>query len=94
MKLEKRNAYICKKCRHVTLVVHIDEGVTPMMIRCENCGEIAISFMYRIPPPLMVSFDGSLLPTKEWFNDGGDQLKLRDRTDAKPVMVEYGNDTD
>lgn len=92
MKLEKRNAYVCESCRHVTLVVHIDDGVTPMLIGCEKCGKIAISFMYRLPPPLMGSFNGKLEPTKEWYDNGGECLELRNRTQAKPIMVEYGID--
>ena len=103
--IEKRNAYICKECRTVTLIVHIVEGVTPMFIGCTKtgCSGMAISFMYRIPPPLLVSLSGDLLPSHEWYKPSdteastlseGEQdhvkkggLIMRERTDAKPFMV-------
>ena len=102
--IEKRNAYICKKCRTVTLIVHIDEGVTPMFIGCTKtgCSGMAISFMYRVPPPLLVSFNGDFLPSHEWYKPSkieasilseGEQdhikkggLIMRERTVAKPFM--------
>jgi hypothetical protein len=50
MKLEKRNAYFCNKCRKVTITVDVDEGVTPSSIQCPHCNKsIAWSFMYQVP---------------------------------------------
>ena len=73
---EKRNAYVCKKCRYITLTVHIHEGVTPMFFGCENptgCDGSAISFMYQLPWPLAISFSSDLLPTHEWYKPGSEQ---------------------
>jgi hypothetical protein len=95
MKLQKINCYICEKCRTVTVVVHIDEGVTPMMIGCtqKGCEGLASSFMYRIPPPILASgITGNFKPTHEWYKNGDEeQLELRERTDAKPLMVDMNN---
>ena len=104
IQIEKRNAYICKECRTVTLIVHIVEGVTPMFIGCTKpgCSGKAISFMYKVPPPLLVSFNDDFIPSHEWYkpseieasmlSDGQQEhikkggLIMRERTDAKPLM--------
>ena len=83
MKFEYRNAYVCQKCRYVTLTVHIDEGVTPMFLNCRKPGGIdacdgtAVSFMYNLPGSLALSPDDKLNPTHEWYKPGPDQ-KLSD----------------
>jgi hypothetical protein len=102
MKIELRNAYICQECYKVTLTVHVNDGVTPMFINCPSCKNICTSFGYRLPPPLMASFNGKLLPTHEWYKpesmqgltEGEKQhieqggVLLRERTKATPVYFD------
>lgn len=66
--LERRNAYVCKDCRHITLTVDIHEGTTPFMIDCEKCKGMAQSFMYQLPGVLATSQASGLTPTQEWYN--------------------------
>lgn len=62
----KINTYTCPY-GHVTITIDIDEGVTPMMLRCKqkandgkhNCTEFAKSSWYNC--------DQSLTPEYEWF---------------------------
>jgi hypothetical protein len=73
MKLERRNAYFCKKCRKVTITVDIDAGVTPAFIGCPHCHKsMASSFMYQIPGCMYFGeFENgkmSILPADyEWY---------------------------
>lgn len=73
----KKNAYECDESRHggpgcgawiVTIDVH--PGVTPFILKCEACGGMAHSKMYRVAP--------SLIPTHEWYRpdklDGVDPI--------------------
>lgn len=32
--MKRWNHYVCPKCRGVTIAEHVDEGVTPFMLRC------------------------------------------------------------
>ena len=100
MKIEYRNAYVCSKCRYVTLTVHVHEGVTPMLIACKNptrCDGIATSFMYQLPACLAIGVtNDSLEPTHEWYKPDTRQLKkggvlLRPRTDAKPILKDLNS---
>ena len=82
MKIERKNAYFCAKCRKVTITVDVDKGVTPMMIICPYCNkEVAVSFMYNLP--------GCIYMQKadyEWYkSDEDEQLSKRKRTDKKPI---------
>src|SRR5574343_971923 len=75
MKLERRNAYFCKNCRKVTITVDVDEGVTPMFIKCPFCGEMANSFMYQIPGCMRFDFSkgiGILPADYEWYKPAKD----------------------
>ena len=47
------NAWECPLCGHFTVAVHVDEGVTPMMLRCQSaagCNGMAVSLGYPKPP--------------------------------------------
>lgn len=103
MIIEKRNAYICPKCKRVTLTVHIHEGTTPAYLKCKypGCDGTAVSFFYRVPPVLV--FDPEFKPSHEWYRPGRietnmlsrksrDQVEkgtllLRERTDAEPLKI-------
>lgn len=47
------NAWNCPDCKRNTVAIHVDEGVTPMFLRCrrtEGCNGMASSAMYPDPP--------------------------------------------
>lgn len=55
----RKNAYECKKCGSYIITIDRDPGVTPFMIKCENCGDMAKSKFYRV--------QNWLEPTHEWY---------------------------
>jgi hypothetical protein len=65
----RANGYTCNVCEQVTMTYHVDEGTTPMFLRCratEGCDGQATSMMYPfdngwIPPEL------AALPRWEWY---------------------------
>lgn len=63
---DKLNAYICPKLHHV-ITVNKADGVTPMFISCDKCGERASSRMYNV--------DQSLTPTHEWYKPTPEELE-------------------
>jgi hypothetical protein len=80
LKLERRNAYFCKECRKVTITVDIDNGVTPMFIKCHYCyGAMANSFMYNLPGCLRYDFsNGKIaeLPADlEWYKPSSEEYE-------------------
>jgi len=101
--IEKRNAYICPECMKVLLTVHIHEGITPAFVQCKEkgCKGMAISFMYRLPPALIM--DQKMKPSHEWYMPGPVELGmmpqgskdhakngglfLRERTDAETFKL-------
>lgn len=67
---EKRNVYVCQKCRGHTVTVDRHEGVTPFMIECrvggmkpdlERCDGMMHSRFYRDPLAYLS------VPEWEWF---------------------------
>ncbi|HTF52208.1 MAG TPA: hypothetical protein VK735_32595 [Pseudonocardia sp.] len=61
------NGYTCKSCGQVTMTYKVDEGVTPMFLRCratEGCNGEAVSMMY---PPGQVPAHLAGLPRWEWY---------------------------
>jgi hypothetical protein len=56
----KKNIYKCEAA-HITVTIDRDEGVTPFMIKCPECGEYARSKMYH---PQCQFFD----PKYEWYS--------------------------
>ena len=55
----RKNAYECEACGYFIVTIDRDPGVTPFMKRCENCGGMAQSKMYRVWEHLE--------PTHEWY---------------------------
>ena len=45
---EGRNLYFCEFCDCKTLTIHEVKGVTPFLINCPKCGNLAKSSMYTI----------------------------------------------
>jgi hypothetical protein len=53
------NGYLCPECGRTTVVIHVDDGVTPMFLACradgheptEECMGLAVSLMYPPGPP-------------------------------------------
>ena len=71
----KKNIYTCKACRHRTVTVDLDDGVTPFMIECTKCEGPAHSSGYNFP-----SWMG-LDPTHEWYMpDEAEQATLDPET--------------
>lgn len=56
---EKKNAYQCEECASWIVTIDREQGVTPFMVGCGECGAMAQSKMYRV--------SGSMEPTHEWF---------------------------
>jgi len=98
MKFEYRNAYVCEKCRYITLTVHVDKGVTPMFLGCRNpkgCDGTATSFVYQLPGALAMSINGKLLPTHEWYKPGPDEKLTageRDHVEQGGVLLRERTD--
>jgi len=65
MKMNKRNAYFCQKCRRVYITVDIDEGTTPMIIHCDACGSYAISMMYSLSVVFKLDLSEGRYPPNE-----------------------------
>ena len=72
------NGYQCKACGGITMTYHVDEGVTPMLLRCrakKDCIGEAVSMMYPdgpVPEPL------ASLPRWEWYRPGDDHVMSAD----------------
>lgn len=71
MAKDEKNAYICtnkEACGNIMVTVDLEEGVTPMMLSCDECGGRAYSCMYRVPP--------TLAPTFAWKKPKPEEFKL------------------
>lgn len=68
------NGYYCPLCRQLTVTIHADQGVTPMMLGCRStpgCHGRAVSTGYRTAP-------GMPAPTHEWYRPAGRELRKLD----------------
>ena len=83
------NGYACDACGQLTIIRHVDEGVTPMFLACRaegldpreaTCKGQAVSLMY--PPG-----DPPSPPTWEWYKPSPEALKRMKRKD--PAMYEH-----
>jgi transcription elongation factor Elf1 len=76
----RTNCYVCNHCHNVMKTIDVDRGVTPFMIRCHNCGEMAYSQFYKNIAP-------SRLPTMEWYRPSlNDLLKNKHKYDIGHVL--------
>ena len=73
----RENVYTCPKCHGFTVTVDVDEGVTPMFLKCRasgsegDCDGNAVSAMYpKGPRPSYVP-----APSWEWFKPTGKAYK-------------------
>jgi len=55
----RKNAYECEACGSYIVTIDRAPGVTPFMVKCENCGGMAKSKLYRV--------QSYLEPTHEWY---------------------------
>lgn len=55
----RKNAYECEACASYIVTIDRHPGVTPFMIKCERCGQMAKSKFYRVQEWLE--------PTHEWY---------------------------
>jgi hypothetical protein len=63
MAKDQINGYQCPTCGAVTVTIDVDDGATPMMLRCRKtpgCEGVAQSMWYRVPSDI-----GE--PEWEWF---------------------------
>ena len=71
------NAYRCDDCRDYTVVIHVDAGVTPMLLACratEGCMGRSVSLCYPDGP-----IPGFLLPAMwEWYRPDWQDPVMRD----------------
>ena len=82
MKLERRNAYFCKVCKHTTITVDVDNGITPMFILCPHCGCSATSFMYQLPGALHIGVEAEF----EWYKPDEKQTLMLSKGEAEHVF--------
>ncbi len=82
----RENVYICPVCGGYTTTIDVDDGVTPMFLRCRATGKVgdcpgmAVSEMYpegprpaHIPPPAF-----------EWYRPSDDEAAK-----MEPAMQEH-----
>ena len=75
---EKRlHLYNCRTCGNTIITEDKDKGVTPMFLPCEmfnGCKSGRMhSMMYNVPPILVAGY--------EWYNNGGECLYIRKKTE-------------
>jgi hypothetical protein len=68
----KKNVYLCRVCGWKRITIDVDEGVTPMFIKCRCCEKLATSSMHDV--------DQTLEPTHEWYSPGGAERKRMAKT--------------
>lgn len=71
------NAYVCSTCYRLTVVEHVDRGVTPMYMSClatEGCVGTARSMRYPPNPPQKVKD----AVRWEWYKPDDEEFKLLD----------------
>ena len=66
LRSNKINVYVCDTCKHNVVTVDRDEGVTPFMTSCTECGKPAYSCFYKVPQ--------DLTPTIEWYKPTDQEL--------------------
>lgn len=50
----KKNVYLCRACGHGFVSLDVDEGTTPFMMPCLECGKMeATSCFYNIPQEIL-----------------------------------------
>jgi hypothetical protein len=85
------NGYQCDTCGRLTLVVHVDEGVTPMFLACresgdvETCKGMGTSLMYPAPP-VPEHLVGAI--GWEWYRP--DEAELRGMDEGMREHIERG----
>lgn len=87
------NVWWCKACGEFTVGIHAEDGVTPMFLACQACGQIAVSLMY---PWDAAKFRGSQQPDEpipewarirlgwEWYRPTGREMRT-----ASPEVREH-----
>lgn len=96
VKLPRENCYVCNVCHGLTVTVDVDEGVTPMFIRCKRidsqyteervirkqCNGTARSGLYpKAPRPSTIP-----APKFEWYNPTTTELSKLDEETQDYVL--------
>jgi hypothetical protein len=69
MAKDEKNAYICQNkeaCGNIMVTVDLEDGTTPMMLRCDKCGGTAMSCWYRVPPDFVPTYAWKKPAESEW----------------------------
>lgn len=66
----QKNIYLCRSCGRGHVSIDVDDGTTPYITSCLNCGEEAYSLLYRCPQPLLTAVPA----TQEWYRPGAAEL--------------------
>lgn len=75
------NCYVCDSCQHITKTIDVDNGVTPMFKKCNNCNGYAKSSFYKDLLP-------SQSPSEEWYIPSLSQV-LKYNRQNKTTLVEH-----
>jgi len=75
----KINVYTCQTCRRDIVTIDIDDGVTPFMVTCPECGNEAFSHCYEV--------NQQLRPQWEWFRPTEDQLVELTREELAAIQA-------
>lgn len=77
------NCYRCS-CGHITKTKDVDAGVTPFIIRCEECGSEAQSSFFKDIAP-------NQEPTLEWYRPSIEEvLKFRNNEEMLDHILKGG----
>jgi hypothetical protein len=80
---DRLNAYICtnkEACGNIMVTIDLEEGVTPFMLSCDECGGRAYSSMYGVPP--------TLIPTLAWKKPKPEEIKQY-RPEVREAMRDH-----
>jgi hypothetical protein len=71
------NGYKCERCEKVTIVLLLDDGTTPFILKCLECQGMAKSYCYAFPtsnmedtPTLRIEIHRVFFrPSKDWIRN-------------------------
>jgi len=66
----KKNIYLCDYCGRGHVTLDVDEGTTPMFMKCLHCGGRCASLMYMAPQQLLAKVP----PAVEWYHPSDEEL--------------------
>jgi hypothetical protein len=64
----KKNLYVCETCGGHKVTIDRDEGTTPFIIKCDECGEMMYSALYDV--------NQHIRPTHQWIAPTDEELRI------------------